>query len=136
MTLDPTYALADNYDFVLKKYKEGLRRATQQNFGDQDNNLQGYEIVHSHCTPSMVSKLEMMAGWIKVQEDQDGMGLIKLVCGAIFAQDGSRQSIDEYMSAMKKTFLLFQGKDESVVNYTKVFKALLDVAKQAGVTPG
>ncbi len=55
----------------------------------------------------MVSKLETMAGWIKVEEDQDGMGIIKLVHGSIFAQDGSRQSIAEYVSVMKKLFLHF-----------------------------
>ncbi len=37
---------------------------------------------------------------------------------------------------LKILLLLFQGKDESIVDYTKVFKALLDMAKQAGVTPG
>ncbi len=36
----PTDASADDYDFELEKYKEGLRRATQQHFRDQDNNLQ------------------------------------------------------------------------------------------------
>ncbi len=58
----------------------------------------------------MVSKLKMMAGWIKVQEDQYGMGLIKLVHSAIFSQHGSRQSISEYMSAMKNSSFFFKGR--------------------------
>ncbi len=52
------------------------------------------------------------------------------------SKDVSRQSIAEYMSAMKKLFLHFQGKDESIADYTKAFKVLLDVAEQTGVTPG
>ena len=46
------------------------------------------------------------------------MILIKLVHGAIFAQDGSRQSIAEYVLAMKKLFFLFQGKEKLIVDYT------------------
>ncbi len=34
--LDPK---ADDYNFELEKYKEGLRRATQQRVGNQDNIL-------------------------------------------------------------------------------------------------
>ncbi len=84
----------------------------------------------------MISKLKMMAGWIKIEEEQDGMGLIKLVHGAIFTQDGSRQSIAKYVSTMKKLFLLIQGKDMSIVEYRKTFNALLDISEQGGVASG
>ena len=40
MPSKPTDLTTEDYDFEVKKYKEGLRRATQQHFGDQDNNLQ------------------------------------------------------------------------------------------------
>ena len=124
------------YDFEMEKYKEGLKRASQKHFCDQDNNLQAYKKVYLHCTPSMITKLEMMAGWIKIEEEQDGIGLIKLVHSAIFSQDGSWQSIAEYISVMKKLFLLFQGKGMSIAEYAKAFNALLDVAEQAGVVLG
>ncbi len=64
------------------------------------------------------------------------MGLIKLVHAVIFEQDGSRHSIVEYVSTIKKLFLLFQKKEKSMANYTKAFKALKDMADKAGVTPG
>ncbi len=37
---------------------------------------------------------------------------------------------------MKKLFLIFQGKDESISEYTKTFNALLGIAKLAGVAQG
>ncbi len=37
---------------------------------------------------------------------------------------------------MKKIFLLFQKKDESIANYIRAFKELLDVTEQVRVTPG
>ncbi len=87
MPMKLTDLTAADYNFELEKYKEGLRRATQYHFGDQDNNLKAYKIVYSHCAPRMISKIKTIARWINVQEDQDGMGLIKIVHGAIFAHD-------------------------------------------------
>ncbi len=40
MPSKPKNSNADDYDFELEKYKEGIKRATLQNFRDQDNNLQ------------------------------------------------------------------------------------------------
>ncbi len=36
----PTDANTPNYNFKMEKYKEGLKRASQQHFSNQDNNLQ------------------------------------------------------------------------------------------------
>ncbi len=107
---NPTDSTISDYDFELEKYNVGIKRASTQYFEDQDSNSQAYKIIILHCAPSMISKLKTMAVWIKIEEEQDRMGLIKLVHGDIFAQDGSRQSIAEYVSVMKKLFLLFQVK--------------------------
>ncbi len=37
---------------------------------------------------------------------------------------------------MKNLFLLFQGKEESITDYTKTAITLLDMDDQAGVDPG
>ena len=68
-----------NYDFELSQYDVGIKRSNNQYFDNQDSNSQANKIGVSHYALSMISKLKTMAGWIKVQEEQDGMGQIKLV---------------------------------------------------------
>ncbi len=74
-----------DYYFKLEKYKKRIKRDSTHHFRDQDNNAQAYKMVILHCAPSMISMLNTMVGWIKVQEDQDWVGLIKLVHVNIFA---------------------------------------------------
>ncbi len=66
--MKPTNQSTGNYNYDLAKYELGIKRSSSQVFEDQDNNLQAYKIMILHCSPKMMSKLEMMAGWIKVQE--------------------------------------------------------------------
>ncbi len=74
----------------------------------------------------MTSKHKTMADLIRVKEQQDGMGLIKLIRNAIFEQGSSNQSIMEFVAAMKK-ILVFQKKDKTVNKYTHNFKVFLDI---------
>ena len=49
----------------------------------------------------MMSKLQGMAAYDTLSDDQDGIGLVKLLREIYFEQDGTRQKMHEIVTAEK-----------------------------------
>ena len=77
-----------------------------------------------------------MTRWEAIDDNQDGISLIKLLHKVYFNTDVSKQSIQEIVTAHKKLFLCFQKKDWSLDEYTREFTARHKVCKQLGFSPG
>ncbi len=56
----------------------------------EENNSKLCARFMEHCSPSMETKLQSMDGFEAVEEDQDGLELIKLLRKAYFEQDGTK----------------------------------------------
>ena len=52
-----------------------------------------FEKVSSHCLPNMKQKLQGMPGWEVLDDNQDGISLMKLPHKVYFNTDGTKQSI-------------------------------------------
>ncbi len=84
----------------------------------------------------MKIKLESTADFQRIEDEQDGMGFLKLLHSIYFQHDGAKQNIMEQVKTEKKLFLVYQAKNESLDSYTRNFKALLETAKESKVAPG
>ena len=84
----------------------------------------------------MKQKLQGMPGWEAINDNQDGISLIKLLHKVYFDTDESKQSIQEIITAHKKLYLWFQKKDWSLDEWTREFTARQEVWEQLGFSPG
>ena len=73
-----------------------------------------FKKVSSHCLPNMKQKLCGMPGWKVIDNDQDGISLIKFIHKVYFDTDGPKHSIQDIVTVHKKLFLCFQKKDWSL----------------------
>ena len=78
-----------------------------------------FEKVSSYCLPNMKQEKPGMPGWEEINDDQDGISLIKLLHKVYFDTDGSKQSMQEIVTAHKKLYLGCQRKDWSLDEYTR-----------------
>ncbi len=90
-------AMAKDPSSFNYKYGKYLRAADEW----EENNSKLYVRFMEHCSPSMETKLQSMDGFEAVEEDQDGLELIKLLWKAYFEQDGTEQAILEIVKANK-----------------------------------
>ncbi len=121
---------------LVKKYERACKKWVKVEEEMEENNKNAYEIILKHCDPSMKMKLESTADFQRIEDEQDGIGLLKLLHSIYFQHDGAKQNIMELVKTEKKLFLIYQGKNESLDSYTRNFKALLETAKESGVAPG
>ena len=102
----------------------------------KENSGKIFEKLSSHCAPTMKTKLRGMEGWTEIEENQDGIKLVKLLHRVYFNTDGSKQSMREMVLADKKLYLCFQKKDWSLDEYTREFQARHEVCDEIGSSPG
>jgi hypothetical protein len=95
-----------------------------------------FEKLSSHCSPTMKTKLRGMQGWSEIEDNQDGIKMIKLLHRVYFDTDGSKQSVREMVLADKKLYICYQKKDWSLDDYTREFVARQEVCEEIGSTPG
>ncbi len=85
-----------------------------------------------HCSPSMETKLQSMDRYEAVEEDQDGLEIIKLLRKAYFEQDSTKQAILEIVKADKRLMLCWQKPGMTIALYTREFKACVEVCEAVG----
>ena len=102
----------------------------------EENNSKLYVRFMLHCSPSMETKLESMAGFEAVVNDLDGLGLIKLLRKAYFEQDGTKQAMLEIVEADKRLMLCWQKPGMTIDTYTRDFKAKINVREAVGSAIG
>ena len=96
-----------------------------------------YNLMLTHCTPEMEMKLQSIKDWEKVEDDQDGLELAKLICDVLHQKDEKEQSALECVAADKALFLCYQKAHQTTAEYLETFKAHVDVCKStSGGVPG
>ena len=83
-------------------YEHKLKKALKDQDTWEDTNGLIFEKFKEHCAESMMSKLSGMAAYDTLSDDQDGIGLVKLLREIYFEQDGTRQKMHEIVAAEKK----------------------------------
>ena len=126
---DASVRLQATYTYKMSRYLKELDQW-------EENNSKLYVRFMLHCSPSMETKLESMAGFDTVKDDLDGLGLIKLLRKAYFEQDGTKQAMLEIVEADKRLMLCWQKPGMTIDAYTRDFKAKIDVCEAVGSAIG
>lgn len=111
------------------KYKNDFKKFLKNEEEWEESNQVIYEKVMDHCGPTMDTKLKGMSNWEKVSDEQDRLGLIKMLCGVYFNQDTSKQAMQELVSPDKRLFLLWQQANWYLDQYTREFKSRAQVCE-------
>ena len=88
-------------------------------------------MVLGQCTQEMKAKLESREGWPTILEDQDGVGLLKVIHRLCNQQDGGATGLMEIVTLERSLALNVQGR-WSEVDYLRAFKANTDAINLAG----
>ncbi len=80
----------------------------------------------------METKLQSMDGYKAVEEDQDGLELIKLLQKAYFEQESTKQTILKIVEADKRLMICWQRPGMSINSYTRIFKMCIEVCEAVG----
>ena len=110
------------------KHSKYLREADQW----EENNSKLYIRFMQHCSPSMETKLQSMVGYETMQNDLDGLELVKMLRKAYFEQDGTKQAILEIVEADKRLMLCWQKPGMTIDSYTREYKACIEVCEAVG----
>ena len=114
------------------KYKEIYREQQQW----KHNNSVTFAKYPSHSSPSMWAKLQGMEKWAKVENDQDGLGMVELLQAITFQQDGSKIGMLALVEATKNLYFCFQRKEWTLDAYAVEFKARIQACEALGFSIG
>ena len=117
-------------------YEHKLKKWLREEDEWTDINGRIFEKFKEHCAESMLSKLSGMAEYDGLDDDQDGIRLVKLLREIYFEQDGTRQAMAELVAADKRLMLCWQRPGWTLEEYTREFRARVKVAEEAGSTLG
>ena len=82
-----------------------------------------------HRDPDITAKIESMAGWTTGETEQDGIGLLKLLRGATYQHDESKQGTMAIVESDKRAYIFFQRANQTNTDYFTEFKSVIKVVK-------
>jgi hypothetical protein len=127
---DPPEIRKDESTEVAKVfYENDLKQYVEDKSTWVRVNKKIFNLMSTHCTPEMEMKLQSMKDWEKVEDDQDGLELAKLIRDILHQKDEKEQSALECVAADKALFLCYQKAHQTTAEYLETFKARVDVCK-------
>ena len=77
---------------------------------DEENNQVAFVFIISHYRAKMKMKLEVGSDFLEsIEDNQDGVGLMKALHDIHFGKDGAKQGIHEVVCTAKHLHVCFQG---------------------------
>ena len=89
-----------------------------------------FVIIIGQCSLSMKNKLESLPEYKQLDEDDDVIGLLKLMKSLTFAKMNVQYEYWTLVSSMKKLFFLQQHRKETLPSYYRRFAAARDVVEE------
>ena len=117
-------------------YERRLDAYVEAEFVWEDNNKKIYNLLLSHCTESMHTKLQSMSNRKDISKNQDGLKLMVLIRNVLHQKDKTEQNTLESVHADKALYLCYQKPDQTNAQYLHAFKAKAEVCRLAGGSPG
>ena len=86
-----------------------------------------YSVIYGQCSDGVRAKVEAMNNHQSIVDDGDAIGLLKNIKSVMANFQTSRKPVQSIMEC-KRTLLAYrQGRDQTVPEYYKLFKGLIDV---------
>merc|ERR1712155_130846 len=117
-------------------WPEKVKKWGQRQEDREENVGRIYNLVLSHCTPEMETKLKGMSKWDSVSKAQDGIALAQLIRDVLHKKDESQVNIMHVCTAYRALHTCYQTREQTVSQYLQAFQAKADVCRSLGFQPG
>ena len=116
-------------DFEVAKllWPKKVKKWGQRQEDREENVGRIYNLVLSHCTPEMETKLKGMSNWDSVLKAQDGIALAQLIRDMLHKKDESQVNILHVCAAYCALHTYYQTREQTVSQYLQAFQAKADV---------
>ena len=104
----PAGPLVAATEIALHKWRISFKEKTGEMKNWEENNKKTFSLLLQHSDPDITAKVESMAGWTTVEMVQDGIGLLKLLRGATYQHDESKQGTMAIVESDKRAYIFFQ----------------------------
>eukprot|EP00978_Attheya_sp_CCMP212_P011483 scaffold28330_cov35-Attheya_sp.AAC.1 len=91
-----------------------------------------FSIVLGQCTDVMRQKLEAYSGYSLLSASNDGLGLLKIIKALVFDFQSQKYIFHALHVAIRRAFLLVQGKHMTTQAYMEMFQNVIDVVDHTG----
>merc|ERR1712155_393882 len=117
-------------------WPEKVKKWGQRQEDREENVGRIYNLVLSHCTPKMETKLKGMSNWASVSKAQDGIALAQLIRDVLHKKDESQVNIMHVCAAYRALHTCYQTREQTVSQYLQAFQAKADVCRSLGFQLG
>ena len=94
-----------------------------------------YALVLMHCPPNLKEVLKTLSTWNVVQDDQDAIRLLKMICNVVHDQTEAKQTVMGFVESIAELFTYHQSEKESDDDYSIMFNAMVELIKANGRQP-
>ena len=113
-------------------YKEKIKGYVARMEKYSENKHKLYSVIWGQYSDSMQSKLQNKDNFTKINEDQDCLRLLKEIKGVMFNFESEQYPIISMHQATYKYITARQGKTETLTDYYKRFKTIIEVLEHYG----
>jgi hypothetical protein len=99
----------------------------RQSLWDEEYKSKAFQLVLGHCHPDVRERLESSSEWETIDADQDLIKLLELIRNVVHKHDEVKQGTMALVEQTLQFYLNFQGKNESLPDFYKAFKARADI---------
>jgi hypothetical protein len=119
------------------KWQRNFNHAHNQQKWWDENTQKIYNLVMQHFMPGMKTKLLTMDSWAKTSAAQDGIALLKMICGICHKKDGGANAttILDLIQMDKDMFLIHQASTKPLSSYLSKFKGAVNVVESSDGSP-
>lgn len=115
---------------AMEKYKMLFRMSIEDKKQYDKDKSRMFRIIMGQCKLSMKNKIESMAEYPKLEEDDDVVGLLAMMKQVAFSAEKVQYEFWTKQAMMRKLITMKQDK-ESITGFHKRFMAQLEVTEQA-----
>jgi len=99
------------------------------NLAWKTNRSRIYVLVLMHYPPDLEEVLKTLSTWNAVRDDQDVIGLLKLICNVAHNQTEAKQTTMGFVESIAELFTYYQSEKESDNDYSIMFNAIVKSIK-------
>ena len=95
-----------------------------------------YSVIYRQCSDGICAKIETMSYHETISNDGDTIGLLKNIKSVMANFQTSRKPVQSIMNCKKTLLAYFQGRYQTILDYHKQFKGLIDGIEYNGGSVG
>jgi hypothetical protein len=120
---------ASKIKFDMEIYMIHYRSWMTDNLAWKTNRSRIYVLVLMHYPPDLEEVLKTLSTWNAVRDDQDVIGLLKLICNVAHNQTEAKQTTMGFVESIAELFTYYQSEKESNNDYSIMFNAIVKSIK-------